>query len=67
MGGGTVAFAQVYPSTLCADGNDKAKMAGGGRDVQMADTAGAAGSGAYGARCPSGRAGSVASVDSGSS
>jgi len=41
-------------------------MAGGGSDVQMADAAGAAGSGANGARSPAGRAGSEASVRSGS-
>jgi len=41
-------------------------MAGGGGDVQMAYAAGAAGSGANGAGSPAGRAGSEASVRSGS-
>jgi len=41
-------------------------MAGGGSDVQMADAAGAAGSGANDAGSPAGRAGSEASVRSGS-
>jgi len=41
-------------------------MAGGGGDVQMADAAGAAGSGANCAGSPAGRAGSEASVRSGS-
>jgi len=41
-------------------------MAGGGGDVQMADAAGAAGSGANGAGSPAERAGSEASVRSGS-
>jgi len=59
-----VALAQVNPSTRCADGKDKAKIAGGGSDVQMADAAGAADSSAEGAGSPAGRAGSVASGDS---
>jgi len=41
-------------------------MAGGGSDDQIADAAGAAGSGAIGADNPAGRAGSEASVRSGS-
>ena len=41
-------------------------MEGGGNDVQMADEAGAAGSGSNGAGRPAGRAGSQASVGSGS-
>ena len=66
MVGGSVALAQVFRSTRCADGKDETKMSGGGSDVQMADAAGAAGSGTNGAGGPAGRAGSEASVSSGS-
>jgi len=65
-GGGSVALATVFRSTRCAGGKDKAKMAGGGNDVQMADTAGAAESGASAPSGPAWRAGSEASVASGS-
>jgi len=65
-----VVLARGYPLTRRSDGKNKAKMAGGrGRDVQMADAAGAAGpagNAANGARSLSGRAGSVARGDSGS-
>jgi len=61
-----VALARVCRSTRGVDGKYKAKMAGGGSDVQMARAAGSAGSGANGAAGPAGRAGSAASVDSGS-
>ena len=63
---GGVALAGVGRSTRGAAGKDKAKMAGGGSDVQMADAAGAAGSGACGAGRPAGRTWSEASVGSGS-
>ena len=59
-----MALARVYPSTRCADGKDKANMAGGRRDVQMADAAGAAVCSADGAGSAARRAGSVASGDS---
>ena len=59
-------LAKVFRPTRCAGGKDKAKMAGGGNDVQIADAAGAAGSGANSAGGPAGRAGSKASVGSGS-
>jgi len=59
-------LARVFRQTRCAGGKNKANMAGGGNDVQMADAAGAAGSGANGAGSPAGRAGSEASVRSGS-
>jgi len=50
-----------------AEGKNKAKMAGGGgNDFQMGDAAGSAGDGAHGVGSPAGRAGSVASGDSGS-
>jgi len=65
-GGEGVALAQVFRPTRCAGGKDKPKMAGGDNDVQMADAAGSAGSGANGEGCPAGRAGSGASVGSGS-
>ena len=61
---GSLALARVYRSTRGADGKYKAKMAGGGSDVQMADAAGVADCGANGAESPAGRAGSVASSDS---
>jgi len=60
------AVAKVFCPPRRVDGKCKAKMAGGGSDVQMADAAGAAGSGANGAGSPAGRAGSEASVRSGS-
>ena len=69
VGGGlraSAAVAKVFFPPRRADGKCKAKMAGGGSDVQMADAAGAAGSGANGAGSPAGRAGSEASVRSGS-
>ena len=59
-------LAMVFRPTPCASGKKKAKMAGGGNDIQMADAAGAAGSGANNAGSPAGRAGSEASVGSGS-
>jgi len=59
-------LARVGRSTWGAAGKDKAKTAGGGSHVQMADANGAAGSGANGAGGPAGRAGSEASVGSGS-
>ena len=59
-------MALVFCPTRRAGGKIKAKMAGGGSDVQMAEAAGAAGSGANGAGSPAGRAGSEASVRSGS-
>jgi len=59
-------LAQVFRPTRCAGGKNKAKMARGGNDVQMADAAGAAGSGANVVGSPAGRAGSEASVGSGS-
>jgi len=62
----SAAVAKVFFPPRRADGNFKAKMAGGGRDVQMADAAGVAGSGANGAGSPAERAGSEASVRSGS-
>jgi len=65
-GGGGAALAQVFRPTRCAGGTNKAKMAGGGHDIQMTDAAGAAGSGANGVGGPAGRAGSEASVGSGS-
>ena len=68
-GGGereTAALVKVFCPTRRAGGKLKAKMAGGGSDVQMADAAGAAGSGANGAGSPAGRAGSEASVRLGS-
>jgi len=63
---GGAPLAQVLRPPRRAGGKVKAKMAGGGSDVQMADAAGAAGSGANGAGSPAGRAGSEASVRSGS-
>jgi len=63
---GGAAVAKVFRPRRRAGGKFKAKMAGGGSDVQMADAAGAAGSGANGAGSPAGRAGSDASVRSGS-
>jgi len=60
-----VALARVCRSTQGADRKYEAKMAGGGSDVQMADAAGEASSGAIGAWGPAGRARSEASVDSG--
>ena len=63
---GRVALARVGRSTRGAAGTDKAKMAGGRSDVQMADAAGSAGSGANDAGGPTGRAESEASVGSGS-
>jgi len=60
------ALAKAFCPTRRAGGTFKAEMAGGGSDVQMADAAGAAGSGANGAGSPAGRAGSQASVRSGS-
>jgi len=63
---GGAAVAKVFRPPRRAGGKFKAKMAGGGSDVQMADAAGAAGSGANGAGSPAGRAGSEASVRSGS-
>ena len=63
---GGAALAKVFRPPRRAGGKFKAKMAGGGSDVQMADAAGAAGSGAIGAGSPAGRAGSEASVRSGS-
>jgi len=65
-GGGGAALAKVFRPTRSAGGKNKAKMAGGGNDFQMADAAGAAGSSANGAGSPAGRAGSEASVRSGS-
>jgi len=62
----SVALVRVGRSTRGAAGRDRAKMAGSGSDVQTADAAGAAGSGANGAGAPEGRAGSDASVGSGS-
>ena len=62
----SAAVAKVFCPPRRADGKYKAKMAGGGSDVQMADAAGPAGSGANGAGSPAGRAGSEASVRSGS-
>jgi len=59
-------LAKVFRQTRCSGGKSKAKMVGGGNDVQMAEAAGAAGSGANGAGSPAGRAGSEASVGSGS-
>ena len=59
-------MAQVFRPTRSAGGKDKAKMEGGGNDVQMADAAVEAGSSANGAGGPAGRAGSDASVGSGS-
>ena len=59
-------MAEVLRPTRCAGGKDKAKMAVGGNAVQMADAAGAAGSGASVAGGPAGHAGSEASVGSGS-
>ena len=38
-GGGGAALAKVFRQTRCAGGKNKAKMAGGGNDVQMADAA----------------------------
>jgi len=64
-GGGSVALAEVFCSTRCAGGKHTAKMAGCGNDAQMADAAGAAGSGANVAAGPAGRAGSEARVGSG--
>jgi len=69
FGGGRgvgAAMAKVFRPTRRAGGKDKAKMAGGVNDVQMADAACAARSGAHGAGSPAGRAGSEASVGSGS-
>jgi len=63
---GGAALAKVFRPPRRAGGKVKAKMAGGGSDVPMADAAGAAGSGANGAGSPEGRAGSEASVRSGS-
>ena len=60
------ALAKAFCPTRRAGGTFKAEMAGGGSDVQMADAAGAAGSGANGVGSPAGRAGSEASVGSGS-
>ena len=57
-------MAKVFRPTRCAGGKNKAKMAGGGNDVQMADAAGAAGSGANGVGSRAGRAGSEAIVGS---
>jgi len=57
-----VALARVGRSTRASVGKDKAKMAGGGSDVQMADAAGAAGNSANGAGGPAGRAGAEASA-----
>jgi len=64
--GGSVALVRVCCSTRGAEGKYRAKMAGGGCDIEMADAAGAAGSGANCAGGPEGQAGSAASVDSGS-
>jgi len=64
--GASVALARVCRSTRGADGKYKATMKGGRSDVQMTDAAGAASSGANCAGGPAGRAGSDASVDSGS-
>jgi len=61
---GRVALARVGRSTRVAVGKDKAKMAGGGSDVRMADAAGAAGNSANGAGGPAGRARSEASAGS---
>ena len=58
------ALAKVFCPTRRAGGKVKTKMEGGGSDVQMADAAGAAGSGANGAGSPEGRAGSAAGVRS---
>ena len=66
VGGVSVALDRFCRSKPGADGKYKDKKAGGGSDVQMADAAGAAGSGASGAGGAAVRAGSVASVDSGS-
>jgi len=69
LGGGCrggAAVAKVFRPPRRAVGKFKAKMEGGGGDVQMADAAGAAGSGANCAGSPAGRAGSEASVRSGS-
>jgi len=65
-GSGGAALAKVFCPTRRACDKFKAKIAGGRGDVQMADAAGAAGSGANGAGSPAGRAGSEASVRSGS-
>jgi len=68
-GGGLRGFAaltNVFCPSRRAGGKVKAKVAGGGSDVQMANVAGAAGSSANGAGSPAGRAGSEASVRSGS-
>jgi len=62
----SAAVAKVFCPPRRADGKFKAKMADGGSDVQMADAAGAAGSGANNSGSPAGRAGSEASVRSGS-
>jgi len=63
---GGAAVAKVFRPPRRSGGKFKAKMAGGGSDVQMADAAGAAGSGANGVGSPAGRTGSEASVRSGS-
>jgi len=63
---GGAAVANVFRPPRRDGGKFKAKMAGGGSAVQMADAAGAAGRGANGAGSPAGRAGSEASVRSGS-
>jgi len=62
----SAAVAKVFCPPRRADGKFKAKMSCGGSDVQMADAASAAGCGANGAGSPAGRAGSEASVRSGS-
>jgi len=63
---GGAALAKIFRPPRRAGGKVKATMAGGGSHVQMADAAGAAGSCANGAGSPAGRAGSEASVRSGS-
>jgi len=63
---GGAALAKVFRPPRRAGGKFKAKMAGGGSDFQIADAAGAAGSGANGAGSPAGRAGFEESVRSGS-
>lgn len=61
-----MASARAYFSTDCADGMDKAEIAGGGGDVHMPEAAGAAGGSSAGAGNQAGGAGSAASGDSGS-
>jgi len=63
---GCAALANVFCRSRRAGGKVRAKVAGGGSDVQMANVAGAAGSCANGAGSQAGRAGSETIVRSGS-